>query len=307
MKDLKNAQLGRVFQELLPLPATMEPRLKQALQYILGNPGSLIRPGVLIRVALEYGLAERPATDLAIGLEYFHTASLIFDDLPSMDDAVERRGRECVHLKFGEAGATLAALALVNRAYALTFRSIAAAPAAVQAEAQRYVERSLGVDGLLNGQSMDVHFAALPHDLQTTERAAVGKTVSLVRLTLVLPAILGRAAERDMLLLDKIAVCWGLSYQIVDDLKDRLESTSATGKTSSRDLLLDRPNVALAIGIDGAMRRLKRLLLIGDKALNRLLATRPGLAFLRELHAALSTDVSRLLELSDLRSEGEAA
>ena len=52
------------------------------------------------------------AKDLAIALEYFHTASLVFDDLPCMDNALERRGVPCVHFAFGEAGAILTALAL---------------------------------------------------------------------------------------------------------------------------------------------------------------------------------------------------
>jgi len=71
-------------------------------------------------VATTYGLEEAPARDLAVALEYFHTASLIFDDLPCMDDATERRGVSCVHFEFGEAEAILAALALINRAYALS-------------------------------------------------------------------------------------------------------------------------------------------------------------------------------------------
>jgi geranylgeranyl diphosphate synthase type II len=295
MKEFQKAMLGRAFRDSLPLPSNVEPRLKQALEHILLNPGSLIRPGVLLGVALDYGLAEKAATDLAIGIEYFHSASVIFDDLPSMDDATERRGRPCVHIKYGEASAILAALALVNRAYALTWRAISTAPADVHAQAQSYLERSLGVDGLLNGQSMDLHFASLPHDLRTTELAAIGKTVSLVRITLVLPALLGRASEREVRLLERIAMCWGLSYQIVDDLKDRLQSSNESGKTSSRDLELDRPNLALAIGIEGALNRLQRLLIIGDKTLDRLVAVRTGLRFLHELRNELNGDVLLLM------------
>ena len=43
--------------------------------------------------------------DLAEGIEYFHHALLIFDDLPCIDDAVERRGRRCVHRVAGESQA----------------------------------------------------------------------------------------------------------------------------------------------------------------------------------------------------------
>ena len=50
-------------------------------------------------------------------VEMVHTASLILDDLPSMDDARSRRGRPACHVAHGEATAILAAFALLNRAY----------------------------------------------------------------------------------------------------------------------------------------------------------------------------------------------
>lgn len=55
-----------------------------------------------------------PAFALAAALEFLHTSSLIFDDLPCMDDAGLRRGRPALHLQFGEAHAILAGLALLN-------------------------------------------------------------------------------------------------------------------------------------------------------------------------------------------------
>src|SRR5919206_280955 len=52
-------------------------------------------------------------------VEMVHACSLVLDDLPAMDDAALRRGRPTVHRVFGESVALLAALALLNRAYAL--------------------------------------------------------------------------------------------------------------------------------------------------------------------------------------------
>ena len=43
-----------------------------------------------------------------------HAASLILDDLPSMDDAPVRRGQPANHMAFGEAIAILAAFGLLN-------------------------------------------------------------------------------------------------------------------------------------------------------------------------------------------------
>ena len=123
------------------------------------------------------------------------------------------------------------------------------------------------MDGLLNGQSLDLHYATLPHDRKTTERIACGKTVSLIRLTLVLPAMLGGATGVRFSSSKRIALYWGLGYQMVDDLKDVLGSTEEAGKTVSRDLLLDRPNAASVMGISGAVARLKRFIHCGDRTL----------------------------------------
>lgn len=284
------------FAAYLPLPSGLEPHLRDALQQTLRNAGSLVRSQIVLQMAAAFDLPESPARRLAIALEYFHTASLLFDDLPCMDDAVERRGAPCIHVDFGESGAILTALAIINRAYSLTWQTVYACPSERQLRAIAYVERHLGVGGLLNGQSLDLHYSALPHDLSTTERIAFGKTVSLIRLTVVLPALLGGASPRELQLLDRIAVCWGLTYQIVDDLKDVLQSAAETGKTVSRDLSLDRPNIALAIGVPAAIERLERLIAIGDKVLRRLLADRPALSFLKNLRSDIQKETARVTQ-----------
>lgn len=291
---LGTMQFAEAFGACLPLPATLDPHFEEALRHVLDNPGSLVRPRMVFQMAIAYGLDAAHAKDLAIALEYFHTASLLFDDLPCMDNASERRGVPCVHLAFGEAGAILAALALINRAYALSWRAASGSAQGLQAQALAYIEKCLGVEGLLNGQSLDLHYATLPHNRETTESIARGKTVSLIRLTLVLPAMLGGASAREIQLLERVAMYWGLSYQIVDDLKDVLQSAAEAGKTVAHDVLLDRPNIASAVGVPGAVARLSRFLDLGDRTLGRLLVSKPSLLFLGKLRSELQAELVRV-------------
>jgi geranylgeranyl diphosphate synthase, type II len=300
-RDLKIDELNQVlleasFRDSLPLPEPLDSSFEAALNHVLDNPGSMVRPGMVLRVASAYGLDSEPAHNLAIALEYFHTASLIFDDLPCMDNASERRAVPCVHVKYGEATAILSALALINRAYALTWQALSAAPAESHQRMMNYVEQRLGVGGLLNGQSLDLHYSTLPHNRETTERIAQGKTVSLIRLTLVLPAMLAGAPTREIQLLERVAACWGLGYQIIDDLKDVLQSAAETGKTASRDEQLDRPNIAAAVGISAAIERLERLMRLGDQTLHHLLLHRPALSFLQKLRSDLQGELSQVTE-----------
>lgn len=292
----RSLDLGAQFELALPLPQDLELHFGAALRHLLRNPGSMVRPKLVYQVAEAYGFSTHSAHELAIALEYFHTASLVFDDLPCMDNATARRGAPCVHVPFGEASAILAALALINRAYSLTWRAIAHCPRSIQTRAIDYLEQRLGVNGLLNGQSMDLNYARLPHDRETTEKVACGKTVSLIRLTLVLPAILGAASSREIQLMERVALCWGLGYQMVDDLKDVLQTSSESGKTAARDLDLDRPNIAHAIGIRPAVARLTRLIHAGDRTLDHLLELKPALAFLGRLRTDLEAELNRVTE-----------
>jgi len=250
-----------------------------------------VRAQLVYEMSQVYGLSDRRSTNLAIAIEYFHTASLLFDDLPCMDNATERRGEPCVHRTQGEAAAVLAALGLVSRAYALLWQGLLGLPPERQALAGAYVEKCLGVDGLLNGQSEDLHYDSLPKCRRSPQKVAKGKTVSLIRLSLVLPALLGGAQPSEVQSLERLAAFWGLGYQILDDLKDVFQQSEQTGKTVARDRSLNRPNMALAIGVSQSLLRLERLLVLGDRVLARLMARLPSLFFLHELRSRFREEI----------------
>jgi geranylgeranyl pyrophosphate synthase len=296
MDSLDTRRFANAFASNLPLPAKLEPHLEEALRHVLTHPGTLVRPRIVFEMAIAYDLDPAHAQDLAIALEYFHTASLIFDDLPCMDNAVERRGVPCPHVAFGEAGAILAALAFINRAYALSWRAVSGTSHERQSRTLAYLEKRLGVEGLLNGQSLDLHYSTLAHDRRTTQRVAHDKTVSLIRLPLLLPAMLGGASPRELQLLERLAVSWGLSYQIVDDLKDVLQSPMETGKTGARDSSLDRPSLVLAIGVPAAVERLMRLVQFGDRTLQLLVDSRPKIGFLEKLRNDLKAESAGIVQ-----------
>jgi geranylgeranyl pyrophosphate synthase len=295
LRDIQN-ELREAFSIGLPLPGEIEPHLRGALVQALEHPGRMVRARLVMDVARAYGHPESRSLKLAIAMEYFHTASLLFDDLPCMDDAAERRGEPCVHRTHGEAAAMLAALGLVNRAYALLWRGMAESPAGRQSQAGAYVEECLGVGGLLNGQSEDLHYGQLAANRRSPQKVAAGKTVSLIRLSLVLPALLGGAAPGELRLMERLAMFWGLSYQILDDLKDVCQGAAQTGKTPARDLPLSRPNLVLAIGARESLARLERMMRLGDRAQARLQGRLPSLTFLSDLRHRFGREIAGLKE-----------
>lgn len=290
----KRLELLAAFSAGLPLAAETESHLRGALEHTLRHPGSMVRAYLVYDLAGAYGLAEDRSKKLAVAVEYFHTASLLFDDLPCMDDANRRRGEPCVHRSHGEAAAVLAALGLVNRAYALLWSGLAGSTPEQQSAAGDYVEKCLGIEGVLNGQSQDLHYASRTGNRPSPQQIATGKTVSLIQLSLVLPALLGGAEPAEIKLLERLAAFWGLSYQALDDLKDVFYQSAQTGKTAARDASLNRPNLALAIGAPNALRRLERLMGLGDCTLDRLLKRLPSLVFLTELRGRFREELAAI-------------
>ncbi len=282
------------FRNALDVTSSTEPNLAAAIRHLLNHPGRMVRAQLVYDGAHAYGLSEYSAVGLALGLELFHTASLAFDDLPCMDDATVRRGQPCVHVAYGQATAILAGLALINRAYALIWSAAASMPGGNQYRALKYLEQCLGVNGLLNGQSLDLNCSQSAPEL--AELIASGKTVSLIRLALVMPALLGGAGTREHQLLERLARYWGLSYQVLDDLKDVLADEAANGKSAGRDQLLGRPNMALAIGVTGAIDRVRRLMRAGHRTSEQLIAIRPELVFLCRLRVGLDFELAGIEE-----------
>ena len=126
-------------------------RLNSAIRYAIFPGGKRMRPMLALMGAQLAQVNIDRAVPAACATEFLHAASLIFDDLPSMDDADVRRGRPALHLVFGEDVALLTALALLNRAYAIFGRSPALMHQATEC---------IGVDGMIGGQAVDLEIRA---------------------------------------------------------------------------------------------------------------------------------------------------
>jgi geranylgeranyl pyrophosphate synthase len=248
----------------------VEPGLRAALAWVVRAPGKGVRMNLVQAMALRFGLSAGKAERLACGVEYFHLASLVLDDLPAMDDAQSRRGQPCVHRVHGEASAILAALTLINRGYALTDEALAAAPARVRRAARGWVDRCLGLAGLVGGQARDLAFDPRTATARDVARIAAAKTGALFALAVFLPAELGRPAPAERRALRALCVYWGQLYQLEDDVADALAAEAVAGKTTGRDRALGRPNLVHALGLPAARRRQARLAALLRRTLARL-------------------------------------
>jgi len=93
----------------------------EMLSYAVFPAGKRIRPNLFLKLVTLFGAEITPdCFHVASALELLHCASLIHDDLPSIDNDLMRRGKPAFHVKYGVANAVLSGDLL----YALAIREI---------------------------------------------------------------------------------------------------------------------------------------------------------------------------------------
>lgn len=202
--------------------------VRDACLYALSSPGKRIRPCLTLMVseALGHGADVRMS---ALGVEFFHTASLVADDLPSMDDDESRRNMPTVHKKFGEGIALLSSYALIAEGYACIAKNAEAVKnrscsfsdrwSVLCSEALVNATYNTGLNGATGGQFLDL----VPPDisLSTIREIIHKKTGSLFEIAFVFGWLFGGGELSLLGEVKRAAYHFGMAFQIADDLGDR--------------------------------------------------------------------------------------
>jgi geranylgeranyl diphosphate synthase type II len=242
------------------------PAIAAAMEDSLFAPAKRLRPILSLLVADV--LHGHPETVLPAGcaIEMVHTASLILDDLPCMDDAATRRGRPTCHVAHGESTAILAAFALLNRAYEILAQGWEGAPdAAARAGIARELAKSIGLDGMIAGQATDLAMTDTPIDFPTLEFIHSHKTGALFMASAALGAAAARAKPAEKAALVAYAKNLGLAFQIIDDLIDATSGAAEAGKDVGKDL--KKTTFVSFSGVAGARDLARELIAASQEAL----------------------------------------
>lgn len=235
LSELRSRVESRLDQ-LIPPESTRPEDLHRAMRYSLLAPGKRIRPAVTVLAASVFGGREREALDPACAIELVHTASLILDDLPAMDDATLRRGRRANHLVFGEDMAILAAVALLNRAFAVVGSESNGLPPRTRGELVSLLSAAIGSEGVIAGQAVDLRSTESAIDFPTLEYIHRHKTGALFIASAEVGARLAGLSGKKLEPVRAYAKNLGLAFQILDDLIDAEASAEQAGKDVRQDL-----------------------------------------------------------------------
>jgi geranylgeranyl diphosphate synthase type II len=214
------ALVDRFLERQLPPPDAEPALLHAAMRHLLFPGGKRLRPALALAACEAVGSPPERALPLAAALEIVHTYSLVHDDLPCMDDDVERRGRPTVHVAFGEALAVLAGDALLARAFEVLAREGAGVPPEARLAALAELAEAAGSRALVGGQVQDLAF---PRDggSAAVEGVHERKTAALFAVAAAGGARIGGAAPARVEQLRRFGLEVGAAFQIADDLLDR--------------------------------------------------------------------------------------
>lgn len=249
------------------------PRLAESMEYSLMAGGKRLRPILVMAAADAVGARGTDFVQAACGIEMIHTYSLIHDDLPAMDNDDYRRGKLTNHKVFGEALAILAGDALLTQAFEVILRQ-QGVPAQVLLEVLREMSIAAGPNGMVGGQVIDMLSEGKRISMEELRKMHMGKTGALFRAAIRSGAILGGASEAQLAALTTYADCFGLAFQITDDILDVVGDEAVIGKPVGSDernekstyVTLTSLDEAKKLAADTVQQALEALEIFGDEA-----------------------------------------
>lgn len=240
-------------------------RLRESMSYSLLAGGKRLRPILCLAAAERSGVSPENAMPMALAMEFIHTASLIHDDLPCMDDDDLRRGSPTNHKVFGEAIAVLAGDALLSWAfgYSLSHLSANGIPSDRVLRAVSMLSEAVGPEGICGGQVLDTDPESQRDEPDFVYKIAYFKTAVLIRASVVSGAMLGDIPDSMLRCYYDYGTNLGVAFQIVDDILDVTATREALGKTPNKD---DAQNKRTFVSVYGLERAKSLALQESEKA-----------------------------------------
>jgi len=201
--------------------------------------GKKIRPSISLDICKSLLNSTENVEFPSLLVEYLHTASLIIDDLPCMDNAKIRRNNPTTHIKFGEA---------VTQLSSIVFLSLAmdALNLGINLDENKKEEmvkigfivfsklsKILGNEGVAGGQLLDLAMSNKDIKNMYNEKIdlnemIVKKTGALFELSFLIGWLFGKGDTEKIDDVREISLYFSMIYQILDDLEDVDEDSNIT-------------------------------------------------------------------------------
>lgn len=239
-------ELARAIDESIP-----ENRLREAARYYVFPAGKRVRPlmGAALCVDLG-GTGSDSDARVFSALEFFHAASLVHDDLPSLDNDSLRRGRPTLHVVFGEACAVL----IGDLLPAIAIRRVAAdADLSPAVRAMILETLAHAYEQVVHGQLLDVASERPEGAFERINRLKTGALFRAAAECGVFCAIADRPLATRF---GDIGEEFGLLFQEWNDFRDSFAALDQRGRAGGGDLENKRKTWVQSLSEEEARRKL---------------------------------------------------
>jgi geranylgeranyl diphosphate synthase, type II len=205
--------------------------LYDAASYLPLLGGKRVRPVLCLMANELFGTIDENTWHVGAAIEMFHNFTLVHDDI--MDKAPLRRGKETVHMKFGESTALLAGDVMLVKCY----EHLEKLPSPLLNRILRIFNQTAAE--VCEGQQMDMDFEQSTGNIQLDDyiRMIGLKTSVLLAAALKMGAVMGGAGLGNQQHLYEFGKNLGIAFQVQDDYLDAFGNPEKFGKQPGGDII----------------------------------------------------------------------
>lgn len=281
----KTDYCNAVIKQYLPKETGYAAKLAEAVNYSILAGGKRLRPLLMAETCRMFSGQTKQVEPFMMAIECMHTASLVHDDLPAIDNDTYRRGKQTTHSLYGESTGILAGDALLNYAFEIAAAGLEDAGDPVRyGQALVVLSRAGGINGMLGGQYVDVIMTGQPLDEKLLHYIFQYKTGAFLACCLEIGGIMGGASAELQLKLREAGEKIGIAFQIQDDILDVTGTQEELGKPIGSDIRNEKTTYVSLFGLERAKEASARLT---DEAIALMKQIDAQETFLPELFAYL--------------------
>lgn len=266
MFSARTEEVGLVVESYLPSVEGYQTTVLAAMDYSVRAGGKRLRPMLMEETYRLFGGRGKEIQPFMAAIEMIHTSSLIHDDLPCMDNDTLRRGLPTAWVKFGYDMAVLAGdgLLIYSMETAAKALSMTDRPDLV-ARCMGILAQKTGIFGMIGGQTVDVELAGKPIPKEKLDFIYRLKTGALLEASMMIGAVLGGGDETQLKLVEKMASCLGMAFQIQDDILDLTSSEEVLGKPVLSD---EKNHKTTYVTLEGMKKAKQDVEIISEEAIS---------------------------------------
>ena len=285
----KTKEAEQIVYQFLPEESGYQKTIFESMNYSVKAGGKRLRPILMNETYKLFGGKTDVIKPFMAAMEMMHTASLVHDDLPAMDNDEYRRGKKTTWTVYGDDMAILAGDALMVYAFETACKATSYAKLDefdAVLEAVRIFANKSGIYGMIGGQTVDVELTNKPIEADVLKFIYQLKTGALLEASMLMGAVLAGASKEEQKIIEEIALDVGMAFQIQDDILDVVGDAKVIGKPVLSDDKNHKTTYVTLYGLEEAKEKVR---VYSQRAIEQLTNLKYENEFLVELIKKLIT------------------